>query len=253
MYGGRGRIGLLVPSVNTVVEPEFGRIVPEDVGVYAARMRNGLGALDAHDLTAMCRHAERAADELGSARCGVLAFACTSGSFLEGESWEAELRVRLEQVAQCPVVTTSGAVAAALDRLGVRRVAVATPYPEELDQRERAFLEQKGFEVPVIRGMRIRDSFEIGLVSREDVLAFARATWAAADGGADGLFLSCTNLPTLDVLAQLERECLCPVISSNAATAWAALSALPVTDTRGGFGSLLEALRSPTTSSAGRG
>jgi len=75
MYGARGRIGLLVPSVNTVVEPDFARIVPEGVGVYAARMRNGRGPLDAADLTSMCRHAERAADELGSARCGVLAFA----------------------------------------------------------------------------------------------------------------------------------------------------------------------------------
>jgi maleate isomerase len=243
MYGARGRIGLLVPSVNTVVEPEFGRLVPEGVGVFAARMRNGIGTLDAADLTAMCRHAERAADELGSARCGVLAFACTSGSFLEGESWETDLRARLEQVGQCPVVTTAGAVAAALARAGIRRVAVATPYPEELDLRERAFLEQKGFEVPVLRGMRIQDSFEIGLVAREEVLSFARAAWAAADGRADGLFLSCTNLPTLDVLAQLERECLCPVISSNAATAWAALNALHVADARVGFGSLLDGLR----------
>ena len=79
MYGSGGKIGLLVPSVNTVVEPEFARIVPEGVAVYAARMRNGRGANEADDLTAMCRHAERAADELASARCGVLAFACTAG------------------------------------------------------------------------------------------------------------------------------------------------------------------------------
>jgi maleate isomerase len=242
MYGARGRIGLLVPSVNTVVEPEFGRIVPEGVGVYAARMRNGRGTLDVEDLTSMCRHAERAADELGSARCAVLAFACTSGSFLEGESWEADLRARLEQVGQCPVVTTSGAVAAALARAGVRRVAVATPYPEDLDLRERAFLEQKGFEVPVIRGMRIRDSFDIGQVTPREVLDFARATWQAADGQADGMFLSCTNLPTIEVLAQLEQEIQAPVISSNAATAWAALSALHVADVRTGFGSLLDGL-----------
>jgi len=40
MYGQNGRIGLLVPSVNTVVEPEFNRMVPDSIGVYAARMRN---------------------------------------------------------------------------------------------------------------------------------------------------------------------------------------------------------------------
>ena len=46
MYGQNGRIGLLVPSVNTVVEPEFNRMIPEDINVYAARMRNTRSDVD---------------------------------------------------------------------------------------------------------------------------------------------------------------------------------------------------------------
>src|SRR5262249_54533395 len=153
------------------------------------------------------------------------AFACTAGSFLEGEGWEAALRARLERAGHCPVVTTSGAVAAALAHLGVRRAAVATPYLPEIDAREKVFLEQKGFEVPLICGMSIRHPFDIGLVPPAEVLGFARETWQAAGADADGLFLSCTNLRTIDVLAQLERELGVPVISSNAATAWSALQA----------------------------
>ena len=77
----------------------------------------------------------------------------------------------------------------------------------------------------------------------EEVLAFARATWRAAEGRADGMFLSCTNLRTIDVLAPLEQELQAPVISSNVATAWAALRALQVNEARPGFGSLLDGLR----------
>ena len=82
MYGQNGRIGLLVPSANTVVEPEFNRMVPEGIGVYAARMRNSRADVD--DSRALLRHVERAADELGSAKADVIAFACTASSFVAG-------------------------------------------------------------------------------------------------------------------------------------------------------------------------
>ena len=234
MYGQNGRIGLLVPSVNTVVEPEFNRMIPEGINVYAARMRNTRSDVD--DSKAMLQHVERAADELGSAHAGVIAFACTASSFVEGVEGEIELRDRIERAGEAKAVTTSGAVAEALRTRGLRRVAVATPYPDELNVLEKQFLEDEGIEVLTIAGMDIVDAFSIGKVTPQETYEFARRVWQK---DADGMFISCTNLRTIDVLARLEAELDVPVISSNLATCWGCLRALGHRDPIDGYGSLL--------------
>ena len=235
MYGQNGRIGLLVPSANTVAEPEFNRMVPDGIGVFAARMRNSRADVD--DSRAMLRHVERAADELGSAQADVIAFACTASSFVAGVEGEIELRSRIERAGEARAVTTSGAVAGALRKLGVRRAAVATPYPDELNVLERQFLEDEGIQVPTVAGMGIVDAFSIGKVTPQETYEFARSVWR---DDADGMFISCTNLRTIDVLARLEAELGVPVVSSNLATFRGCLRALGHRDPIEGYGRLLE-------------
>jgi maleate cis-trans isomerase len=234
MYGQNGRIGLLVPSVNTVVEPEFGRLVPDGMGVYAARMRNSRSDVD--DSKAMLQHVERAADELSSAHVDVIAFACTASSFVEGVEGEIELRDRMERAGQTKAVTTSGSVAAALRMLGIRRVVVATPYLDQLNVLEKGFLEDEEVEILSISGMGIVDAFSIGKVTPQETYEFARRVWR---DDADGMFISCTNLRTIDVLARLEDELGKPVVSSNSATCWGCLRALGCQETIEGYGRLL--------------
>ena len=234
MYGQNGRIGLLVPSVNTVVEPEFNRMIPDGINVYAARMRNQRS--DVEDSKAMLQYVERAADELGSANVDVIAFACTASSFVEGVEGEIELRDQIERAGEAKAVTTSGSVAGALRTLGVRRVAVATPYPDELNVLEKQFLEDEGIEVLTIAGMGIVDAFSIGKVTPQETYEFARRVW---QDDADGMFISCTNLRTIDVLARLEAELNVPVISSNLATCWGCLRAVGHHDSIDGHGRLL--------------
>ena len=224
MYGTAGRIGLMVPSVNTVAEPEFARMVPADVGVYAARMRNARA--DTADSKAMLAHVERAADELGSARVEVLAFACTASSFVSGDQGEAVLRRRMEAASGVPAVTTSGAVAAALRHFGAHRVAVATPYIDELNRLERSYLEAEGFEVTAMAGMGILDAFDIGKVSPAETGRFVRSAVGQAAAKADALFISCTNLRAIEALPGLAGELGRPTISSNSATCWSSLRAL---------------------------
>ena len=225
MYGKNGRIGLLVPSVNTVAEPEFNQLVPQDVGVYAARLRTRRAVTA--DSKAMLQHIARAADELGSARVDVLAFACTASSFVEGDAGETALRQRIEQAGHSLAVTTSGAVAAALHQLGVQRLAVATPYLDELNILEKTYLDAEGFEVIKIAGMHIAEAFDIGKVTPQETAEFARSAWHPE---ADALFISCTNLRTIGVLQDLKEEFGKPVISSNSATCWACLRALGCED-----------------------
>ncbi len=237
MYGENGRIGLIVPSNNTVVEQEFRRILPEGITSYATRMLNTKA--DVNDLEVMVTHAARGADELSTAEVDVIAFACTAGSLLHGIEWERMLRRTLEKASGgVPCITTSQAVTDAFGHLGLRRIVVATPYIDELNQAETRFFEAGGFEVLDIRGLGIRRAADLGRCYPKEAMDLAlRLPYEKADG----IFISCTNFRTIDILSELEERTGKPALSSNLATLWAALKHLP----KGcgpirGFGRLLE-------------
>jgi maleate isomerase len=223
MYGERGRIGLIVPSNNTVVEQEFRRILPEGITSYATRMRNTKA--DIGDLEMMVSHATRGADELSTAEVDVIAFACTAGSLLHGIEWERKLRRDLEKASGgIPCITTSQAVIDAFGHLGLRRLVVATPYIDELNQAEKRFFEGSGFEVLDIRGLGIRRAADLGRCYPKDALDLATSLPYEK---ADGIFISCTNFRSIDILSELEERTGKPALSSNLATLWAALKCLP--------------------------
>lgn len=234
MYGWRGRIGLLVPAVNTVVEPEMARMVPEGVAVFAARLAQPVSkGLAAHlDLV---RDAERATRYLSRARVDVVAFACTTASFFEGVEPERRLRDTIEQAAGAPAVTAIGAVVQALRSLNARQLVLATPYTNEVNALEEAFLRANGYEIVATDGLGIQDAFDIGLCSDAQVYRLAKDL---VRPDAEGVFISCTNLPTLGVIADLEADTGLPVVSSNQATAWACLQRIGVSAHATQFGQL---------------
>lgn len=208
------RVGLLVPSVNTVVEPEFWRLVPGTATVHSARMRNS--TCDVEDSRQMLVHAERAADEVGSALVDVVAFACTASSFVDGRDGEAALHRLISAAANAPAITTSGAVAEALTSLGSRRVALYTPYPAELNDHEEEFLATHSIETVCAYGLGITEAVEIADVTSNELRDFVDAQ--PPPGDADTVFLSCTNLATFEVIRPLQAAYGVPVVSSNSAT-----------------------------------
>ena len=234
MYGWRGRIGLLVPSVNTVAEPEMNRMAPEGVACFAARMRNARA--DFEDTVGLIKHVERAADELASAHVDVVAFTCTAGSFVQGGKGEDELQKKIEKAAQTPSVTTSGAVVKALRSFRAKRLVMATPYPEEINRLEKVFFEEKGFEVLTIKGLGIIDAFKIGLEMPDSTYRFVKSVDSSS---ADAVFISCTNYRTIDIIERLEDDFKKPVVSSNQATFWAALRTIGCRESVHGYGRLL--------------
>ena len=235
MYGWRGRVGLLVPSVNTVAEPEMNRIAPEGIVAFAARMRNTKADFD--DTLGLIKHVERATDELMSAHVDVVAFTCTAGSFIQGGKGEDELKKLMEKTAHVPSVTTSGAVVRALKTLKARKLVIATPYPEEINRLEKAFFEEKGFEVLAIKGLGITDAFLIGCEMPENTYRFVKSM---DNPSANAIFISCTNYRTFDIIERLEKDCKKPVVTSNQATFWAALRTIGCMEPIHGFGTLLQ-------------
>lgn len=220
MTGWRARLGLVVPSSNTTAEPETEAYTPDGVSVHAARM--SLESVTADALDSMATDAERAATLLSHADVDAVAYACTTGSLLHGPGFDAELEETLSTAADAPAVATALSVDRALSALSARQIAVATPYVDDLDEREREYLEDAGYEVVTMAGRGLEENTAIGALRPADAYRQARAVvdQLAADQTIDAVFLSCTNYRTLPVVETLERDLGVPVVTSNLATLW---------------------------------
>lgn len=148
----------------------------------------------------------------------VVAYACTSGSFIHGVQGARNLSKAMVSAGAPVAVTTSEGLLMALDVLGVTRVAVATPYLAELTDRLTSFLEQGGKSVVSHEGLGLdRDIWKVPYATTCELIRQADRP------DAEVIFVSCTNLPTYDLIAQMEQELGKPVITANQVTAWSAL------------------------------
>jgi len=244
-YSSRAKIGLIVPPTNTVNEAEWGRMMPDGVTFHTVRMPlhpPGHGAtIDkvAQDIAAK-------AAELTPAGVDVVAYACTAGSMVTPPDALCKSATALAGV---PTVTTAAAIVAALHALGARRLSIATPYHDALNDHEVAFLEAAGFEVLAIAGLGIgsngpSDYPRIARTPLDTVMDHARAAFVR---GSDALLITCTDFPTLPLIEPLERELSVPVVTSNQATLWQALRTIGLPDRIAQAGVLLSA---PSTSLA---
>ncbi|MPZ84885.1 MAG: maleate cis-trans isomerase [Actinophytocola sp.] len=223
MYGRRARLGVIVPSTNTTVEPEFGAHVPAGVAVYATRVLVAEVATEAEkaaSLLAMHAHLERAVAELVSLGADAVAYACTSVSFLAGRDSDEVMCAELTRRYGVPIVTTSNALVAALTALSATTLAVATPYVAPVADGAVAYLTQAGFRVAGRNDLHVLSNLDKGRL--EPTASHAAAT-AMDTGGADAVVISCTNWRTLDVLRAVEVDTDLPAVSSNLATLWALL------------------------------
>lgn len=241
-YGWKARIGLIVPSTNVINEPEFWRMAPEGVGVFTARAML-LGRATQASYVEMAKAVSGAADQLATAEVDIVAYGCTSGSFVcPMEDLVSDMQARTGK----PALAAAGAVVAALRALGARRVALATPYIDFVNQREREFLQGADFDVVSIEALDLGHTQEerraIGRVPPEAIYRLARL---ADRPDADVVFISCTNLASLGIIERLEDELGKPVITSNQACFWACLRRLGLRDAVPGFGRLLSHCQEP--------
>jgi maleate isomerase len=232
MYGWRARIGLLIPSANATMEPEFNRFLPGGVSVHVARMV--IEELTEAGLSKMEEKVELAARQVAGVAPDLIIFGCTSGSLIKGSRHNEEIARVIEEITGIPAITTSQAVLSCLDRLAIRKVAVATPYNEEINQREKVFLEENAIQVLRILGLgfsRYQPIFPLskrpisGISLQEPYVAYKLALEAFVPE-ADGTFISCTNFRTFEIIQKLEIATKKPVVTSNQATLAFALQRL---------------------------
>jgi maleate isomerase len=228
------------------MEPEFNRMAPEGVSIHAARMflkQNSPAAL-----IDMEKEIAPAASLIMDISPEVIVFGDTSGSFIKGLGYDYELIQKMNRLARTRAITTSTAVMEALKLLNIRKVALATPYTEEINRRKKNFIEAHGVQVTRTAGLgyyKPVKSYPLALepVSGMGLLPPAVAYRLALEVNsreAEGIFISCTNFRTLEIIGALEKNLGKPVVTSNQASMAMALRVMGIREKIFGFGSLLE-------------
>ena len=215
-------IGVVAPF-DFALDRELWRWVPEDVSLYLTRLPFFTTPVTV-EMAVACgdrRAVRRATRDVLTPEPDVVIYACTSGSFVDGAAGEEVLRRTMEDAGAPAARTTSGALIAALSVLGVTRLAIATPYVEPVTRRLVASLAEHGVSTVSSEGLGLLGN--IWRVTYSQVVEIVRA---ADNPAAEALFISCTNVPTYDLIEPLEQALGKPVLTANQVTMWAALRAM---------------------------
>jgi maleate isomerase len=233
----RAAVGLIVLATDQTIEHEFRRLLDlPGLALYQSRILND-ARITPETLRAMeARLVEAAGVILPGLSLDVVAFGCTSASMVIGEERVFE-RIR-EARPGVACTTPITAAFAAFEALGVRRLALLTPYRDDINRFMRDYIEARGFAVPVMGSFNEEDDRKAARIDASSVRD------AAIDLGrsdlVDAVFVSCTSLRLVDALGAIEKELGKPVTSSNHAMAWHCLRLAGIADGRPEFGKLFE-------------
>ena len=189
------RVGLLIPSSNSLIEPEYYAVMPPSISVHFARLTmtevsaDGIARQDA-DVIAQSQM-------LATANVEVILFCITAASFYMGLDYDAELKRRIEAESGKPALTAARTVIDALRILDVCRIALATPFVPKGTDRARQFFEANGFDVVAAEGLDYTDNFSIALIEPETVRDLVRRVDTDT---AQAIIIPGGNMPCLSIV-----------------------------------------------------
>jgi len=223
MTGDLARIALLVPF-DTSNDRELWRWCPDDATLHITRTayHDGVLGVALAEATADLDDVRFATRSVITAEPDVVTYACTSGSFVLGLAGERALHAAMREAGAAVTTTTSGSMLDAFALLGLRRLALATPYPAEIGERLVAFVEEAGYEAASLENLGLPHGAAIQATTDDEIIDLLRA---ADRPDADGIFLSCTGLGTLDLVARAEARLGKPVLTAIQVTMWGAFRA----------------------------
>lgn len=225
------RIGILEPSPNLAMERELPCYLPPGVVTVFNRLSRPSTAMSKANLIGLMKSLERAAKDIAQTHPEVILYGCTSGSFLLGAGKEADPGEKIMQYTGIRGITAAAAVIDALRAVEAKRIFMVTPYPDDINESEAVFLDHEGIKVVASDSFRCPTVEAMNKISSEQVAELVLKQRQAIRN-CDAVFISCTNLLTMDKIEYLEEELEMPIITSNQATLWAGLRYMNV-ETRG--------------------
>ena len=243
--GSRGRIGVIIPSTNIGVEYDCQRIIPQGVTWHFARFFVAQPDLSSDNMfLAFVEEIRKtipdAIRDIMTCEPDYIMMGMSAETFWGGLEGNIEFEARLRDGIGPAMGLTSGAAAlkAALDAFGAKRVAALTPYQPVGDEQVRRFLEESGYEVTNVVGLKCDSATSIAHTPPREVIDVVLNQLDGED--VDAIVQAGTNLSTQDIFPALEKQLGKPVIAINIATIWHALRARGINDRFFGHGMLLE-------------
>jgi maleate isomerase len=234
--GARARIGVVALATDHTMEEEWRVMLALDgVAFYVARLWND-ARITPETLAALGEAIEPTTRLIlpNDDRLDAVAFACTSGAMVLGEAFVDE-RVRRARPG-IAVTDPMRAADAAMAALGLRRVALLTPYVDSINRAMRAAIVARGVDVPVVASLSEPEDLVAAHVAPDSLFEHARDL--AREPDVDGVFVSCTSFRAAGIVQRLEDETGKPALASNHAMAWHALRLAGVKDAVPGYGRL---------------
>jgi maleate cis-trans isomerase len=219
----RARIGLIIPSVNTLTEPQLFRYAPRDVEIHVSRTRIH------HDKSLAAQSPEilNAAELLADCGSDLILYHCTAMSMGSGRDAERQLVENITRVSGKPAGSTATAILTALQALGITKLVLVSPYEQSVNDLECGFLAEA--DVTVLADRALALPVPDGMAgATPDV--WVETTAAAARPDAEAYFVSCTNIQAIDAVAEIEARLGKPVVTSNQTALWYSLRRCGIKD-----------------------
>jgi maleate isomerase len=241
ILGYRKKIGIVVPSTNTVVQPECELLKPRGVTNHVGRSTLKTTTISeqgyAEHMKAMLAGMDDAIDQLMTCRPHHLIFGIAIEAFSGGVKGAEQFQAGLAKKAGVEATIGSTAANAALKKFGAKRIAVLTPHQPSGDAIVGTYLKEAGFDIAKIIGLKATSPWAIAETPPETVRGLLRELDSK---DVDAILQVGTNLANISTAAEAERWFGKPVLCLNAVMYWKALRSLGIEDRVYGYGRVLE-------------
>ena len=232
--GINSKVGLIALSTDFMIEKDFKKIIENmNIDLFVNRIRSYY-PLTKENLIKMGENVtEVSKDILPDEKLDCVVYGCTSGTIASGYD-SIKNKINLAKP-EAKVVTPSSAAVNALRKMNVKKVSIFTPYSEKLNNDVVDYFKKENF---IVTSNSYFDILYDNDIAKVDPDYLFEVITKMDLGEAEAVFLSCTNLPALNIVDKLEKKLNKIVLSSNQVLIWDTLQNIKNTEPVNGFGKL---------------
>ena len=229
------KIGLIALSTDHTIEKDFKNVclnLPVNIFVNRIPFKNPMNKKNYLKMTSCIEEVTN--NILPGEKIDTIAYGCTSGTIAIGEDKITE-KIHLAKP-KCYVTTPITATIKAINKLNIKKIAVFTPYPEIVNKTILNYFLQAGIEITNFGSYNLDSDLEVGKISSKLLIQTIKKMNIK---NAEAIFVSCTALPILEVVDEIEKILPIPILSSNQVLIWDCLRSVYINDKIIGYGKLL--------------
>ena len=227
------RIGLLLPSSNSMQEPELYKALPPGYSLHVTRLQ--LSNIEATSTLRIGEQVEDGARRLADADVDIVVLAATAPSSRKGIAYDKELIQKITAASGKPATTAATSLMEALKALKAKQIVLGAAWSDDVNKTTANFIEENGFKVLSQKGLGIVANLEVGLLDPQTAFDMGKQINRP---DADAVMLACGNWSTFPIIDKLEREIKKPVLTTNQVSLWHVLKLLNAAPLEG-YGTLL--------------